>query len=285
MLSAVKRQERPVPPVVLLCGGLGLRQRTIGDDLPKPLRPLPGGRPLLLHVMDYYRAFALSDFVLCVGYGAEAIRMLLLDEFQVPPVTVDAGPGWHRFCSAGVGITLVDSGPKAEKCRRLLDARPHVGEQRFLLGYADVLSDFDLGVLIERHESDGGLLTLVATRVRSRYGELVVDEGMEVTSFEEKPLRPALVSAGYFMCSPELFGELVPELELEAQILPQLVKKRAVHAVVHDGLWLPFDTYKDFIDVEALMRKEGCPWLAPSRATVRRQIAQPQRTTGAAARS
>jgi glucose-1-phosphate cytidylyltransferase len=255
----VKRPE----PVVLLCGGLGLRQRTEGDDLPKPLRPLPDGRPLLLHVMDYYRAFSLSEFVLCVGYGAAAIWALLLDEFEVRSDLIDIGVGWRRFDSGGVRITLVDSGPTAGKCARLLDARDSIGERPFLLGYADVLSDFDLGALIERHESTGGVITLVATHARSRYGELVVDRRLAVTDFEEKPLRPTLVSAGYFMCAPALFDALSPELELEAQILPQLVARRVVHAVVHDGLWLPFDTYKDFLDAEELVAREGCPWLKP----------------------
>ncbi|MFC9431555.1 sugar phosphate nucleotidyltransferase [Streptomyces sp. NPDC056987] len=259
----MKRQEPPAPPVVLLCGGLGLRQRTEGDDLPKPLRPLPDGRPLLLHVMDYYRAFGLCEFILCVGYGAEDIEKLLLNEFLVRPDAIDAGAGWHRFEAAGLRITLVDSGPRAAKNLRLLDAREHIGEGPFLLGYADVLSDFDLNALVERHTATDGLLTLVATRVRSRFGELVVDGGTTVTGFEEKPQRPALVSAGYFMCAPELFDALAPDTELETHVLPGLVAERAVHAVVHEGLWLPLDTYKDFIDVEELMKREGFPWLEP----------------------
>src|SRR6266516_7176007 len=109
------------PPVVLLCGGLGLRQRTDEDDLPKPLRLLPDGRPLLLHVIDYYRAFWIDQFVLCVGYGAPAVEALLTTVFHVAPEEITAGRGWLRFDRDGVRITLVDSGWYAEKCARLLD--------------------------------------------------------------------------------------------------------------------------------------------------------------------
>jgi glucose-1-phosphate cytidylyltransferase len=231
------------------------------DDVPKPLRLLPDGRPLLVHVMDYYRASGVSEFVLCVGYGAQAIETALVNQFRVPSGAVHGGPGRRRFEAAGLRITLVDSGIEAGKCRRLLDARQHIGKQPFLLGYADVLSDFDLSSLVACHESSEGLLTVVATRVRSRYGELVVGQGTTVVGFQEKPLQPALISAGYFMCAPELFDLLSPDLDLEAQIFPKLVQQRALHAIVHDGLWLPFDTYKDFLEVEELAEKEGFPWL------------------------
>ncbi len=250
------------PPVVLLCGGLGLRQRTEQDEVPKPLRPLTDGRPLLVHIMDYYRAFGVREIILCVGYGAAAIEQALVDALDVAgPATVDGNARTLR--TPDLQVTLVDSGVAAEKCARLLDAQRQVGQRAFLLGYADVLSDFDLGELIDHHESAGARLTVVATRVRSRFGELVLGSGRTVAAFLEKPMQPALVSAGYFMCSPRLFDALAPELSFEDDVVPRLVESGEVEAVVHDGLWLALDTYKDFLDAAALMEKEGCPWLAP----------------------
>ncbi|MFJ6194845.1 hypothetical protein [Micromonospora sp. NPDC092111] len=246
-----------------------MRQRSDGDDLPKVLRPLPDGRPLLLHVMDCYRRYDLREFVLCVGYGADPIRARVLDAF--PPVEPDVadrrdgGPAWHRRVAAGTTITLVDSGVEAEKSRRLLDARPHVGDRPFLLGYGDVLSDIDLDGLIAAGTVAPGVVTVAATRVRSRYGELVVDPGMTVTEFREKPLGEALISAGYFMCGPRLFGLLDPEVALEDDVFPRLARHGEVRAFVHDGHWQPFDTYKDFIEAETLVKEEGYPWLTARR--------------------
>ncbi|XTZ13733.1 sugar phosphate nucleotidyltransferase [Micromonospora echinospora] len=252
------------PPVVLLCGGLGLRQRSDGDDLPKPMRLLPDGRPLLLHVVDYYRRFGVREFVLCVGYGADAITRLLVETFADNLAQTATGAGWLRISGADLRITLVDDGPYAEKNTRLLTARGHLDDEPFLLGYADVLSDLDLDRLIDRHRGTDAALTLVATRVRSRYGELRVDEACRVTEFHEKPTRTALVSAGYFMCSPQMFDVLRPELDFEVDVLPQLTASGRVGAVVHEGLWLPFDTYKDFIDAEDLVAREGFRWLNPA---------------------
>jgi glucose-1-phosphate cytidylyltransferase len=252
------------PPVVLLCGGLGLRQRTDDDDAPKPLRRLSDGRPLLLHVIDFYRAFDLDEFVLCVGYGAPAIQSALATAYGVAPGEIAGGEGWGQIQAGGVRITMVDSGVAAGKCVRLLDGRRHLGQRPFVLGYADVLSDFDLRDLVARHRDTAATLTLVGTRVRSRYGEFVVGGGSKVTAFAEKPLQPALVSAGYFMCAPTIWADIAPGLSFERDVVPRLVARGVVSAVVHDGLWLALDTYKDFVDADALMESEGCPWLTPA---------------------
>jgi glucose-1-phosphate cytidylyltransferase len=253
------------PPVVLLCGGLGLRQRAPGDDTPKPLRPLPDGRALLLHVLDYYRAFGLDEFVLCVGYGARSLERVLLEAHGVHPKAVETGvDGARRFATARSRVTLVDSGPLAEKTQRLWDARPYIGDRPFVLGYADVLSDLDLDRLLSLHEAADPVLTMATTRVRSRYGEVRLGADRLVTSFSEKPERPELISAGYFVCGAALFGHLAEgSAALEEEVIPRLVARREVRAVVHEGLWLPFDTYKDFAEAEALIEREGCSWLTP----------------------
>jgi glucose-1-phosphate cytidylyltransferase len=251
------------PPVVLLCGGLGLRQRSDGDDLPKPMRPLPDGRPLLLHVLDYYASFGLGEFVLCVGYGAPSIEALLRGSSEMTGAEITTGPGWTRLSTADRRMTLVDSGVHASKCARLADARPHVGDRGFLLGYADVLSDVDLHGLLRTHQAGCGLVTLTVTTVRSRFGLVTIGPGTLVTGFDEKPPLPAPVSAGYFACEPGLFDWLAPDLELEADVLPRLAAQRRLHAFRHGGLWLALDTYKDFAEIEALVDREGCAWLAP----------------------
>lgn len=61
--------------VVIFCGGLGLRIRD-AEDIPKPLVRI-GYRPVLWHVMKYYAHFGHKDFILCLGYGADAIKKVL----------------------------------------------------------------------------------------------------------------------------------------------------------------------------------------------------------------
>ena len=64
--------------VVLFCGGLGMRMRTGPGSLPKPMMAI-GNRPVLWHVMRYYAHFGHTEFVLCLGYGAQAVKDYFLD--------------------------------------------------------------------------------------------------------------------------------------------------------------------------------------------------------------
>ncbi|MEU4181125.1 sugar phosphate nucleotidyltransferase [Streptomyces sp. NPDC026589] len=228
----------PMPVVVILCGGQGLRLRDDTDDLPKPLRPLHDGRPLLLHVLDYYRSRGCREFVLCLGYGAAAVRSTLT--------------GAYDGSRDRPQLTYVDSGPEAEKCDRLLDARPYIAGRRFLLGYADILSDVSLDHLLTVHEAAGALVTLVGTPTRSRFGRIALGQGSRVARFEEKPPDPELASAGYFLCEPALLDRIAADHSFESEILPALAREGQLAAVVHDSFWQPLDTYKDFLELETL---------------------------------
>ena len=63
--------------VVLFCGGLGMRMRDGVTNAPKPMATV-GERPLLWHVMRYYAYYGHTDFVLCLGYGASAVKDFFL---------------------------------------------------------------------------------------------------------------------------------------------------------------------------------------------------------------
>ena len=55
-----------------------MRMRADNQSLPKPMMPI-GSRPVLWHVMRYYAHFGHTEFVLCLGYGAEAVKDYFLN--------------------------------------------------------------------------------------------------------------------------------------------------------------------------------------------------------------
>ena len=69
--------------VVLFCGGFGMRMREHSEALPKPMVPI-GYRPILWHVMKYYAHYGHKDFILCLGYKADAIKRYFLDVRRMP---------------------------------------------------------------------------------------------------------------------------------------------------------------------------------------------------------
>ena len=64
--------------VVLFCGGLGMRMRADNQSLPKPMMPI-GSRPVLWHIMRYFAHFGHTEFILCLGHGANAVKDYFLD--------------------------------------------------------------------------------------------------------------------------------------------------------------------------------------------------------------
>ena len=64
--------------VVLFCGGLGMRIRDAGENMPKPMVTI-GYRPILWHVMKYYAHYGHKDFILCLGYRGDVIKNYFLN--------------------------------------------------------------------------------------------------------------------------------------------------------------------------------------------------------------
>ncbi|HST40741.1 MAG TPA: NTP transferase domain-containing protein, partial [Conexibacter sp.] len=79
--------------VVILCGGRGTRLQEHTQSIPKPLVEI-GGRPIVWHVIELYRAFGFRRFLLCTGYKGE-----LIERFA-------AGERWP----AGVEVCCLDTG-------------------------------------------------------------------------------------------------------------------------------------------------------------------------------
>lgn len=99
--------------VVLFCGGYGMRMRSAEDDLiPKPLQ-MVGPRPLLWHVMRYYAHFGHKDFILCLGYGAEAIKEFFFNYHETESNDFVIRGGRVELIDTDISdwtITFVDTG-------------------------------------------------------------------------------------------------------------------------------------------------------------------------------
>src|SRR5262249_47035626 len=135
--------------VVLFCGGLGMRIREDSERLPKPMIPV-GDRPILLHIMRYFAAFGHKDFIVCLGYKAEAIKDYFLNYNEALSndfILTDGGRS-IELLQRDIdewSITFVSTGLQATIGERLKAVAPHLeGEEVFLANYGDVLTDAPL---------------------------------------------------------------------------------------------------------------------------------------------
>ena len=91
--------------VVLFCGGRGIRLRELSEAIPKPMVTI-GYRPILWHVMRYYAHFGHRDFILCLGYRADAIKEYFLRyEEALSNDFVLSDGGRQSSCSAATSRT------------------------------------------------------------------------------------------------------------------------------------------------------------------------------------
>ena len=125
--------------VVLFCGGLGMRMREGNSTAPKPMA-MVGERPLLWHVMRYYAYYGHTDFVLCLGYGASAVKdfFLTYDETRSNDFVIENGARDVQLFSTDISdwrITLVDTGlhsaigERLRRVRRFVDGEDDVHGQ------------------------------------------------------------------------------------------------------------------------------------------------------------
>ena len=135
--------------VVLFCGGLGMRLREVGHNVPKPMVEI-GYRPILWHVMKYYAHYGHKDFILCLGHRADVIKNYFLnyDECVSNNFTLSRGGKKLELASRDIDdwtITFVDTGKNSIIGERLQAVKPYLkGEDLFLANYSDNLTDFHL---------------------------------------------------------------------------------------------------------------------------------------------
>src|ERR1700710_1421612 len=96
------------------------------DSAPKPMMPI-GHRPVLWHIMRYYAHFGHTEFILCLGHGAQAVKDYFLDYRETSSNDFVLRDGGHAVELLGSDIsdwtiTFVDTGAGAaigERLRRV----------------------------------------------------------------------------------------------------------------------------------------------------------------------
>jgi len=244
--------------VVILCGGKGTRIRGVDDSVPKPMIPV-GAQPIVVHIMEHYAFYGHRDFVLCLGYLGSVIR----EFFGASPRGETETVSFALPRAGNVKVTLADTGLESMTGARVRKIQSLVKDEEFLLTYGDGVSDVPIDRAFQFHSSHSAAMTLTAVRPPSRFGEVEVDASGIAVSFNEKPQASGgLISGGYFICRPTLFGYLNDreDLVLESEPMRQMVRDRQLAAYTHEGFWQCMDTYRDWELLNDLDRKNEAPW-------------------------
>jgi glucose-1-phosphate cytidylyltransferase len=249
--------------VLLLAGGRGTRLAEETATLPKPMVEI-GGRPLLLHLMQYYAGFGFKDFLIACGYRGDVIKEYVRSlPTRLNDYVIDLSDGSLNILKPTVldwRIGAIDTGIEAPTGSRVLQLRPLIGDHPFMVTYGDGLSTVDLRDLVAFHRSHGRLATVTAVRPPARFGALALD-GPRVLEFVEKPqTSEGWINGGFFVFEPGVFEYLDDASPLEHGPLERLAAAGELMAFRHDGFWQPMDTLRDRQHLEALWQSGEAPW-------------------------
>ena len=218
---------------ILIAGGRGERLRPLTETRPKPMVEV-AGRPIMAYQVDWLIAQGVRHFVISCGYLHEVIQAHFGDgsalgaqfEYAVEDTPLGRGGGLKQ------GLRLV---PR--------------DEPRVIATNADILTDQPLQPMIDQHEADGNMATILLTRYRSQFG-IVEHEDGKVTSFTSNPLLPHWINGGVYVLSQE-FKDRLPDIgDHESSTFPELANDRLLGAFLSDGWWRAMDSLKDHATLE-----------------------------------
>lgn len=214
---------------VVLVGGFGTRLRPLTNSIPKPMLPV-GNVPLIVRLLQRLERGGVDHATLALGFRPEPF--------------FDAFP--DRRCG-GVALHYAVEPEPLDTAGAVRFAAEHTGiDSPFVVANGDVLTDLNVGELIEAHRVVGAEATihLIGVPDPSAYGVAELDGDGRIRRFVEKPApgtAPSnLINAGTYVLEPTVL-DLIPAgrpVSIERDTFPRLVERRSVFGLARDVYWL-----------------------------------------------
>ncbi|MGH7176443.1 MAG: sugar phosphate nucleotidyltransferase [Tepidisphaeraceae bacterium] len=251
--------------VVFFCGGQGLRLREFGENIPKPMVPI-GYRPILWHLMKYYAHYGHHDFILCLGYKADAIKQYFLnyEESVSNDFILSGGKRNVTLLSTDIhdwSITFIDTGMHANIGQRLCAVREHLrGEEVFMANYADNVTDAPLPDMLEHFRAQNKIASFMSVRPSQSFH--VVRSAPDSSVIDLIPATDAdiWINSGFFIFKQGIFDHIRPGEELVLEPFRRLAEIRQLTTYRHSGFWACMDTFKERQTLEDLHARGTAPW-------------------------
>jgi glucose-1-phosphate cytidylyltransferase len=224
--------------VVIFAGGRGSRLGTLSKKTPKPLIEI-SGIPIIIRIIEYYKKFNFSEFIVLTGYLSEQFEIL---KEKYPNIEI-----------VDTGIDTMTGG----RLKRVSD----LIQEDFLLTYGDGIANVDLTESIRQHKNANKILTITAVHPPSRFG-LLNFEGESFSGMSEKNTLPIWVNGGYFVCKPNIFEHIENDADVfELDVVNRLTKEKSINIYKHTGFWHAIDDIRDKEIVEGLISKNQFDWM------------------------
>jgi NDP-sugar pyrophosphorylase family protein len=171
-------------PILIMAGGFGKRMMPLTESVPKPMLKV-AGKPILEHIILNAKSQGFKKFIISLHY----LGKLIIDHFgdgSVLDISIEYIHEREPLGTAGA-LSLLDPLPKLP----------------FIVTNGDILTDINYANLLHFHESNNAEATMTIKKyeLQNPYG-VVNTQGLEIISFEEKPIQISYVNAGIYAINP-----------------------------------------------------------------------------------
>jgi len=250
---------------VILAGGFGTRLSEETILKPKPMVEI-GGRPIILHIMNIYAFYGVTEFIIALGYKGEIIKEYFLNFYAINnDISIDLKNGKttvHDGKQPNWRIHLVDTGLHTQTGGRLKRLEKWLAEdETFMFTYGDGVADIDLRALLEFHKSHGKLATVTTVRSPARFGRIGFN-GDKITEFYEKPQSAeGWINGGYFVLQKKAVEYIDDDETIwERAPVERLAGDGQLMGYRHNGFWSCMDTLKEKRYLEELWNSSKATW-------------------------
>ena len=224
---------------VVLVGGFGTRLRPLTEHTPKQMLPICGV-PMIEWVVSHLADHGVQEVGLALGYRPDAF--------------LNAYPNGRIAGIPYRGAVEVEALGTAGAIR--FAAQEMQLEETFLVLNGDVLTDLDIGALVEFHDQHEAEATIALQAVSdpSRFGVVRTGDNGQVEEFIEKPpagKSPSNdINAGTYVINPSVVDR-IPEdrpVSIERETFPKMAEAEILYAMRSDTYWLDTSTPEQFLE-------------------------------------
>ena len=226
---------------VIMAGGEGTRLRPLTLSTPKPMLPI-ANIPMMEHIVRLLREHGFDDIVVTVAFLAQNIRTYFGDGSEF-----------------GVRIRYATEDTPLGTAGSVANARAELDE-RFLVISGDVLTDIDLGAIVDEHDRRGAVATIALKSMENPvdFGIVITDAEGRIERFLEKPTWGEVfsdtINTGIYVLEPEIFDYIGEgSVDFSSDVFPKLLEdgKALFGSIVEDGYWEDVGTLESYVSAHS----------------------------------
>ena len=220
-----------------MAGGEGTRLRPLTSNQPKPLISLVN-RPMMEHIVRLLKRHGFDDIVVTVAFMPQTIRSYFGDGEEFGARMVYATEETPLGTAGSVG-----------------NAKDELTEP-FMVISGDVLTDIDLGAIVDFHKDRGAMATIALKSMEDplEFGIVITRDDGSIERFLEKPswgqVFSDTVNTGIYVLEPEIF-DFIPEgesVDFSSDVFPALLEAgKPIFGYVAEGYWEDVGTLEAYV--------------------------------------